>query len=113
MSIPNWAVSHRGLEASATINSGQGLVAVLGGVAAGAGAGGSGEAATAEGTPLGSVPLVPNANLDYAPPAQAVVAELWVGGYLGAPGNHRRYHQLQAYTYRHGALRIPRVRASG
>jgi iron complex outermembrane recepter protein len=63
-------IRHRGLEASATINSGQGLVAVLGGVWLQAQVqGGSGDAAAAQGTPLGSVPLVLNANFDYAPPS--------------------------------------------
>jgi iron complex outermembrane recepter protein len=63
-------IRHRGLEASATINSGEGLVAVLGGVWLQAQVqGSSGDAAAAEGTPLGSVPLVLNANLDYAPPS--------------------------------------------
>ncbi len=63
-------IRHRGLEASATINSGQGLVAVLGGVWLQAQVqGNSGDAGAANGTPLGSVPLVLNANLDYAPPS--------------------------------------------
>jgi iron complex outermembrane receptor protein len=62
-------IRHRGVEASATINSGNGLTAVLGGVwlrpsvlrsASGADAPGS--------VPLGTVPLLLDANVDYAPP---------------------------------------------
>ncbi len=62
-------IRHRGLEASATLNDGRGLVAVLGGVwlqaqlldvpVTGA------SLSTA---PLGTVPLQLNADLDYAPP---------------------------------------------
>lgn len=61
-------VRHRGLEASGTFNGGQGLVAVLGAVWLHAEVR-SGEGATAAPayTPLGTVPLLLNADLDYAP----------------------------------------------
>ena len=62
-------IRHRGLEASATINNGEGLVAVLGGVWLQAAVlGGSSADAAAGTTPLGTVPLLLNADLDYAPP---------------------------------------------
>jgi iron complex outermembrane recepter protein len=63
-------IRHRGLEASATINSGSGLVAVLGGVWLQAALQGNSDTAAAPGaTPLGSVPLLLNADLDLAPPS--------------------------------------------
>jgi len=62
-------IRHRGLEASATLNNGQGLVAVLGGVWLQASVLGNASDPTLSGTPLGSVPLVLNADLDYAPPS--------------------------------------------
>ena len=61
-------IRHRGLEASATINSGRGLVAVLGGVwLQGKLLGAESTAASPGNTPLGTVPLVLSADLDYAP----------------------------------------------
>ena len=61
-------IRHRGLEASATINNGQGLVAVLGGVWMQAKVLDSSDpSVAAQDTPLGSVPLVLNADLNYAP----------------------------------------------
>ncbi len=63
-------IRHRGLEASATINSGQGLVAVLGGVWLQAELqGGEGNSSSSGNMPLGTVPLVLNVDLDYAPPS--------------------------------------------
>jgi iron complex outermembrane receptor protein len=61
-------IRHRGLEASASINSGRGLVAVLGGVWLQAELQGhAGGASTPGNTPLGTVPLLLNADLDYGP----------------------------------------------
>ncbi len=61
-------IRHRGLEASATINSERGFVAVLGGVWLQADLqGDDGGVSTSGNTPLGTVPLVLNADLDYAP----------------------------------------------
>ena len=61
-------IRHRGLEASATINTAQGLVAVLGGVWLQATLlGTQGAGASPGNTPLGSVPLILNADLNYAP----------------------------------------------
>jgi iron complex outermembrane recepter protein len=63
-------IRHRGLEVSATINTGQGLVAVLGGVWLQAQVQAApGDVSGVQGTPLGTVPLVLNANFDYAPPS--------------------------------------------
>ena len=63
-------IRHRGLEASATINSEQGFVAVLGAVWLRADLQGREGGVSASGyTPLGTVPLVLNADLDYAPPS--------------------------------------------
>ncbi len=61
-------IRHRGLEASATINSDRGFVAVLGGVWLQADLqDGEGSAASSGNTPLGTVPLLLNVDLDYAP----------------------------------------------
>jgi iron complex outermembrane recepter protein len=63
-------IRHRGVEASATINSDRGLVAVLGGVWLQAQLQGDPSAFAAPGnTPLGTVPLLFNVDLDYAPPS--------------------------------------------
>jgi iron complex outermembrane receptor protein len=59
-------IRHRGLEASATINSGRGLVAVLGAVWLQAQLQGTGS--SSGNMPLGTVPLLLNVDLDYAPP---------------------------------------------
>ncbi len=59
-------IRHRGLEASGTIDSGRGFVAVLGGVWLQADLQGSDGSAAGK-TPLGAVPLLLNADLDYAP----------------------------------------------
>jgi iron complex outermembrane receptor protein len=62
-------IRHRGLEASATLNDGRGLVAVLGGVwLQGRLLNTPPEIAALGTTPLGTVPLQLNADLDYAPP---------------------------------------------
>ena len=62
-------IRHRGLEASATLNDGRGLVAVLGGVWLQARLLDTPPDIAAQGTtPLGTVPLQLNADLDYAPP---------------------------------------------
>jgi iron complex outermembrane receptor protein len=61
-------IRNRGLEASATLSDGRGLVAVLGGVWLQAQLlGVPVDAASPGTTPLGAVPLVVNADLDYAP----------------------------------------------
>ena len=61
-------IRHRGIEASATLDSSQGLVAVLGGVWLQAKLlNTAADAATPGDTPLGTVPLQLNADLDYAP----------------------------------------------
>jgi iron complex outermembrane receptor protein len=61
-------IRHRGLEASATIKNEQGFVAVLGGVWLQAELeGNEGDPSTSGNTPLGTVPLVLNADIDYAP----------------------------------------------
>jgi len=61
-------IRHRGFEASATLNDGHGLVAVLGGVWLQARLLNTPPDIAAPGTtPLGSVPLTLNADLDYAP----------------------------------------------
>jgi iron complex outermembrane recepter protein len=63
-------IRHRGLEASTTINSEQGFVAVLGGVWLQAEVqGGGGTLSSPGNAPLGTVPLLLNADLDYAPPS--------------------------------------------
>jgi iron complex outermembrane receptor protein len=93
-------IRHRGLEASATINSGQGLVAVLGGVWLQAQVqGGPGAVAAAEGTPLGSVPLVLNADLDYAPPSWRPwsLSCRWAGT-SARPATNDNTVQLPAYS---------------
>ncbi len=105
-------IRHRGLEASATINTGQGLVAVLGGVWMQAQVqGGPSDVAAAQGTPLGSVPLVLNADLNYAPPSwKPWSLELWMDGYLCAPRNHQWRHAAARLfaTIIHGAVRVQR-----
>lgn len=61
-------IRHRGFEASATLNDGRGLVAVLGGVWLQARLLNTPPEIAAQGTtPLGTVPLQLNADLDYAP----------------------------------------------
>jgi iron complex outermembrane recepter protein len=93
-------IRHRGLEASATINSGQGLVAVLGGVWLKAQVqGGSGDVVAAQGTPLGSVPLLLNADLDYAPPSWKPwsVSLAWTGT-SARPATTNDTVQLPAYS---------------
>jgi iron complex outermembrane receptor protein len=63
-------IRHRGLEASATIKGGRGLVAVLGGVWLQADVQAADATVSSPAyTPLGTVPLLLNADIDYAPPS--------------------------------------------
>ncbi|HEV7431779.1 MAG TPA: hypothetical protein VGN77_01950 [Steroidobacteraceae bacterium] len=93
-------IRHRGLEASATINNGKGLVAVLGGVWLQAQVqGASVDAAAAKVTPLGSVPLVLNADFDYAPPSRKPwsLSCAWTGT-SARPETTNDTMQLPAYS---------------
>ncbi len=92
-------IRHRGLEASATLNNGKGLVAVLGGVWLQANVLGNASYPTISGEPLGSVPLVLNADLDYAPASWKPWA-LSVGwqGVSARPETNGGAMQLPAYS---------------
>jgi len=93
-------IRHRGLEASATIKGERGFVAVLGGVWLQAEVQGGEGAVTSPGyTPLGTVPLLLNADLDYAPPSWKPWALScgWAGT-SSRPATTNNSVQLPAYS---------------
>jgi iron complex outermembrane recepter protein len=93
-------IRHRGLEASATIDGAQGLTVVLGGVWLQATLlGTEGMGASPGTTPLGSVPLVLNADIDYAPSSWKpwAVSCGW-SGISARPATTDNRLQLPAYS---------------